>query len=281
MDTSTLTATQYAAAIERSPLVVDLDGTLVRTDTLIESFLAGLAHPLKLARAMLALRRGKAVLKAALAEIAALDPALLPYNAELLAFLREEHRDGRQLILATAADKRIALAVAKQFNSFDAVLTSDGIVNLAGPAKLAAIQTALAGRDFVYAGNEQRDLEVWRGAAGSIVVEASPRLERAAAEIAPIEGTFPRRAGRLRAFTSAMRPHQWVKNLLVFVPLVTAHAVGDRHGWAEALLAFAAFSLVASGIYLVNDLCDLAADRQHAKKCRRPFASGALPLIAG
>ncbi len=265
---------------DRRPLVVDLDGSLVRTDTLIECGVAALSRPVKLARALSALR-GRAAFKAALAEIAALDPALLPYNHELLAFLREEQKRGRPLVLATAADRRIALAVAQHLDLFDAVLSSDGVVNLAGAAKLAAIEEALGRRDFSYVGNENRDLTVWRDAASAITVDASPRLERAVARVAPIERSFPRDPARNLAILRAMRPHQWVKNLLVFVPLVTARAVGDIGGWAEAFLTFWAFSLTASGIYLINDLCDLAADRQHPQKCARPFASGVLPPQIG
>ena len=281
MSASILATEQHATSSDRRPLVVDLDGSLVKTDTLIECLVATLRHPVKLARALWALRRGKAALKAALAAITVPDPALLPYNSRLLAFLRDEQKRGRPLILATAADRRVAAAVAQHLDLFDAVLASDGVVNLAGPAKLAAIETALAGRDFAYVGNERRDLAVWRAAAGAITVGVSARLERAVARLAPIERSFRRASPWPKALLRAMRPHQWVKNLLVFVPLVTARAVGDFAGWGEALLMFAAFSLTASGIYLANDLCDLAADRQHPKKSARPFASGALPLWVG
>jgi hypothetical protein len=278
---SILSSERQAVASVSQPLVVDLDGSLVRTDTLIEGFVAALSHPLKLTRALFALRRGRAAMKAALAEIAAFDPALLPYNRELLAFLREEQKRGRPLVLATAADRTIALAVAQHLDLFDAVLASDGVVNLAGGAKLAAIEEALGRSDFSYVGNESRDLVVWRDAASAITVDASPRLLRAVSLIVPIERSFPRDPARTLALVRAMRPHQWVKNLLVFVPLVTARAVGDIGGWAEAFLTFWAFSLTASGIYLINDLCDLAADRQHPQKCARPFASGVLPPQIG
>lgn len=282
MSTSTLTTEPQTASSDSRPLVVDLDGSLVRTDTLVETILAAaLSHPLKLARALFALRRGRAALKAALAEISVPDPALLPYNEELLAFLREEQKRGRPLILATASDRRTALAIAQHLDLFDAVLASDGVVNLAGAAKLVAIAATLGSRDFAYIGNERRDLAVWRRAAAAITVDASARLERAVAEIAPIERIFRPPPGRQTALFRAMRPHQWVKNLLVFVPLVTARAVGDIGGWVSAFLMFAAFSLTASGIYLANDLCDLAADRQHPQKCGRPFASGVLPLQLG
>jgi len=278
---SILSTERQTAASGSHPLVVDLDGSLVRTDTLIEGFVAALSHPLKLARALLALWRGRAAFKAALAEIVPLDPALLPYNRELLAFLRDEQKRGRPLVLATAADRKIALAIAQHLDLFDAVLASDGGVNLAGRAKLAAIEEMLCRSDFSYVGNEGRDLIVWRDAASAITVDASPRLLRAVAQIAPIERSFSRDPARALAILRAMRPHQWVKNLLVLVPLVTARALGDIGGWGAAFLTFWAFSLTASGIYLVNDLCDLAADRQHPQKSARPFASGVLPPQIG
>jgi 4-hydroxybenzoate polyprenyltransferase len=281
VSTSALTTALHDTASDHRPLVVDLDGSLVRTDTLIENVVAALAHPLKLVRALFALRRGKAALKAALAEIVIPEPASLPYNRELLAYLRDEQQRGRPLILATAADRRVALAVAGHLDLFDAVLASDGLVNLAGESKLAAIEKAVGARDFAYVGNERRDLPVWRHAAAAVTVDAPPRLARAVAQVAPIERAFNSDADRGKALLRAMRPHQWLKNLLVFVPLVTARAIGDIAGWGEAFLALAAFSLTASGIYLVNDLCDLAADRQHPSKCTRPFACGALPLRVG
>ncbi|HVH80725.1 MAG TPA: prenyltransferase, partial [Stellaceae bacterium] len=274
-------SSKLASAAIDLPLVVDLDGSLVRTDTLFECFVAGLLHPFRLVRALWTLWHGKAALKAALAEIAVPDPALLPYNRELLAFLCNEHRRGRPLILATGADRRVAVAVAEHLDLFDVVLASDDVVNLTSEAKLAAIKKALRGGDFVYAGNERRDLAIWREAGGAITVNAPPRLERAVIQTVRIERSFSRENDQFIALVRAMRPHQWVKNLLVFVPLITARAIGDFAGWFEAALMFAGFSLTASGIYLINDLCDLAADRQHPEKCARPFANGSLPVQVG
>jgi 4-hydroxybenzoate polyprenyltransferase len=281
VSTSLFTAQQTAAVSDRPPLVVDLDGTLVRTDTLVECLVAAFRHPLRLLRALMAIRHGKARLKRELAALAELDPVLLPYNRELAAFLRDEQKAGRSLILATAADRRIALRVAQHLDLFDTVLASDGETNLAGPAKLAAIREALDGRPFVYAGNERHDLAVWREAEAAITVAAPQRVVREAAQFARLEGSISRDTKWPVALLRAMRPHQWIKNLLVFVPIVTARAIGDLHGWDEATLMFLAFSAVASGIYLVNDLCDLAADRQHPEKRSRALASGALPLHIG
>lgn len=264
----------------RRPLIVDMDGSLVRSDTSLECVLALARRPLALLRALLGAAHGRARAKQALAAAAELDPAQLPYHADLLAYLREAQTAGRVLVLATGADRRVADAVAQHLDLFDAVLASNGTVNLTGKAKLAAIR-AHVGEDFTYVGNSRQDLAVWQEATAGVCVNAPARVARAAAAATTIEHTFPAEPGWLRPLVRAIRPHQWAKNLLIFVPLVAARAIGDWHGWAAALLMFVAFCCTASGIYLVNDLCDLAADRSHPRKCRRPFASGALPLHIG
>ena len=196
------------AGLRRPVLVVDLDGTLVRTDTLIEALLAGLARPGALLRAFGALRHGRARFKQAVAEIGKFDPALLLYNEELLAYLRRERKSGRALILATAADRRIAFAVARHLDLFDAVLASDGVVNLKGKAKLAAIRSTLGEHPFVYAGNERADLAIWREADGAILVGAGAGLKRAAAAIARIEQSFDAGIAWPAALRRVTRPHQ-------------------------------------------------------------------------
>jgi 4-hydroxybenzoate polyprenyltransferase len=263
------------------PLVVDLDGSLVHTDTSLECVVALAKRPLELLRAISAWGNGRARVKQELATAAELDPALLPYNQELLSYLREQQAEGRSLVLATGADRRIATAVAQHLDLFDAVLASDGSTNLTGRAKLAAIRDSVGERPFTYVGNSRTDLAVWCEAEGAICVNARPSVARAAARVAAIESAFPREQGWLRPLLRAIRPYQWAKNLLVFVPLVAARAIGDLAGWGEAFLMFIAFCCTASGIYLINDLLDLAADRQHPNKRRRPFASGALPLEVG
>lgn len=262
------------------PLVVDLDGSLVRTDTLLECVLALAGRPLRLLRALCALRHGKARLKQELAAAANLDAKTLPYHKPLLAYLRAQQVEGRVLVLATGADRGTAQAVAQHLDLFDRVLASDGKTNLSGASKLAAIRDSI-GRPFTYVGDSRIDLKVWRGAAGGICVNARRRVARAAARATVIERAFPAETAWPAALARAMRPHQWVKNLLVFVPLVAARAVGDMAGWADALVMFLAFCCTASGFYLINDLLDLAADRRHPNKSRRPFASGAIPLHIG
>jgi hypothetical protein len=276
---TSVTIRQTASA--GGPLAVDLDGSLVHTDTSLECIAALGRQPVALFRSVSLWRYGRARVKQELAAAAELNPAHLPYNKRLLEYLREQKAAGRVIVLATGADRRVADAVAAHLDLFDAVLASDGSINLTGRAKLAAIRQLVGDKGFTYIGNSSADLAIWCEADGAICVNARPQVARAAARTTTIEHAFPRESGWLRPLLRAIRPHQWVKNLLVFVPLVTARAIGDWAGWGEALAMFVAFCCTASSIYLINDLTDLVADRQHPSKSRRPFASGALPLHVG
>ena len=271
-----------ADATHTLPLCVDLDGTLLAIDTLQE---AAVATCLRDPRTLFAipgwLAQGKARLKAALAERWDFDPALLPYHLDFLAYLQEQKARGRTLVLATAADRRIAQKIADHLGLFDDVIASDGDRNLGGAAKAAALVERFGAKGFVYAGNARADIAVWQEAAAAVVVSASSRVRLVAKTLAPVEQTFDRQGSRAYGLVRALRPYQWVKNLLVFVPLVCVAAFRDAEGWRAAAECFAAFCCIASAIYLLNDIGDLAADRGHPRKSRRPFASGAVPISWG
>ncbi|WP_295454103.1 UbiA family prenyltransferase [uncultured Thiodictyon sp.] len=262
-------------------LAIDLDGTLLRTDSLLESlFLLMRERPLALGRGVLRLARGRAAFKGWVADSARLDVAVLPLNTPLLDWLQAERAAGRRLVLATAADRRIAEAVAARVGLFDTVLATEAGRNLKGEAKAFELVERFGKDGFDYVGDSHADLPVWREARRAIVV-GGPGLERAARRVAEVERVFAPQHGRATALLRAMRPHQWVKNLLLFLPLVAAHAATDGARLLAAALAFLAFGLSASAVYLFNDLLDLAADRRHPRKCRRPFAAGDLPLAWG
>lgn len=264
------------------PMVVDLDGTLVHTDTLVESALSAFRADRYLPFRLLPwLLRGRAHLKARIAARAGLDVRALPYNAELIEYLEKERDSGRALHLATAAHRSIADSVAAHLGLFTQVFASDELVNLKSDEKARLLVEQFGVSGFVYAGDSRADIPVWRAAAAAVVVGAPPRVLRGAKAATRIEREFPRRQSRLSATLKAIRVHQWAKNLLVFVPAALSHQILQGDLLVRALVAFVAFSLVASGIYLVNDLADLEADRRHHRKRRRPFASGALPLTAG
>ncbi|HVO49235.1 MAG TPA: UbiA family prenyltransferase [Steroidobacteraceae bacterium] len=264
------------------PLCVDLDGTLIQTDLLAESLLILLKrNPFYLLLAFYWLIRGRAVLKAEVAARAIPNAAVLPYNREFLAWLRSERRDGRELWLCTAANEKQAAAVASHLGIFDGVIASDARTNLAGRRKADQLVQHFGERGFDYCGNERRDLETWSHARGAIVVSASAALERDAKGRTALFRTFAGPREHLAAVWRALRPHQWSKNVLVFVPLLAAHRATDMLVWLAGLRGFVAFCLCASAVYVVNDLLDLEADRAHPRKCRRPFAAGELSIAAG
>lgn len=261
------------------PLAVDLDGTLIRTDTLWESLAQLLRQrPLALLAVPYWWVRGRAFLKQQLAQRTKLDVRSLPFNEAFLAWLNEEKQSGRQLVLATASDRQLASAVARHTGLFDAVLASDGKTNLRDEKKLRALKEKFGERGFDYAGNSGADLEVWSGAREAIVVSANGSLIKRAGERAKVSRTFFSSGFSFKAFVRCLRPHQWSKNLIVFVPVLTAHALGNSSILIAALRTFAAFCCCASAAYLLNDLMDLEADRHHPNKRQRPFASGDLPL---
>ncbi|MDE2006714.1 MAG: UbiA family prenyltransferase [Rhodospirillales bacterium] len=261
------------------PLAVDLDGTLVRGDTLAEAALGAVARGAAPTAALALLREGRAGFKRRLAASAPPQAALLPYNETLLAYLRRQKEAGRRLILATAADRAVAEAVAAELGLFDEVIASDGHTNLKGAAKAEALAARFGPGGFAYAGDSRADLPVWERAGAAVLVNAAPSV--ADRVRVPIELRLEDRPALAPALWRAMRPYQWVKNLLVLVPLFTAHAYGDARAWRGTALAFWAFCAVASAFYLVNDLLDLPADRAHRRKRLRAFASGAAPVAAG
>lgn len=265
----------------RIPLCVDLDGTLCRSDTLFECLLLTLKRePVRLLQLPAWLLRGRATLKQELAAGADLDPERLPYHKEFVEWLRAERERGRELVLCTAADRSVAQAVADHLGLFSSVIASDGTHNLRGEAKRAELVRRYGERGYDYAGNDTTDFAVWSSARQSVVVSASNAVAARATDLAPTERRFAAASAGLLTWLKALRVHQWSKNLLVLVPFVLAYKfnIGSLEA---ALMAFLAFSLCASSVYLLNDLLDLAADRAHPRKRRRPFARGALPLSHG
>lgn len=264
-----------------TPLCVDLDGTLIRSDLLIESALALLARqPLAIFSMLAWLLRGKAYLKRQIARRVELDASSLPYNHELIEWLRGE-RSRRKVILCTASDRELASPVADHVAVFDEVIASDGQTNLSGSNKAKVLVARFGEKAFDYVGNAPVDLAVWKHARAAIVVEHSQTLSDAAAKVTTVEKRFEVPRGSLRAWAKALRVHQWIKNILVFLPLAASHRILEIGAVIPALLAFVCFGLCASSVYLTNDLLDLSSDRQHHRKRHRPFAAGTLPLIAG
>ncbi|EHK66865.1 UbiA family prenyltransferase [Achromobacter arsenitoxydans] len=264
------------------PLIIDLDGTLIKTDMLHESALRTMRdRPGALFFIPQWLAQGKAVLKKRLAGALTFDPESLPYNEELLAWLRQQKNDGRKLILCTASDDSIASAIGAHLGIFDEVMASDGNINLSGSRKADALEQRFGRGGFDYAGNSSVDLAVWRKARRAIVVNASAGLPAKAAECCEVEIVFPALRQGASVWRRVLRVHQWLKNVLLFVPFIAGHQLADMDTWLSLLVAFFSFSLCASSVYIANDLFDLESDRQHSRKRTRPFAGGVVPIWKG
>lgn len=264
------------------PLCVDLDGTLIKTDLVWESLLRLLKQkPFCFFYIIGWWLRGRAYLKAQVAARVKLDVATLPYNGPFLDFLRAEKRRGRTIILATASDRLPAQQVADYVGVFDEVLASDGKTNLRARNKGAKLAEKFGDRGFDYAGNSTVDLPVWERAHQAVVVTGNQRLIQRAEERAPLGHTFRPDQGWLNSLFRALRPHHWVKNLILFVPLVMAHRLFETRALWETVQGFMAFCLCASAVYVFNDLLDLEVDRHHPTKRLRPFAAGDLSAPFG
>lgn len=264
-----------------TPLCVDLDGTLVKSDTLVDSTLAlARQHPSLLLQLPRWLGEGKAALKRHITSSVELDVVHLPYNGELLDFLRQQHALGRPVFLATAADRALANRVADHLGIFTGVLASDGSTNLAGSNKLAAFRERF-GDNFCYIGNASPDLALLCACVQPMVANPSRSLSSSlrSSRIIPFR-TFKDHTAPQKAWLKAIRLHQWAKNVLLFLPLLLAH-MRSAGLLAGAGVAFLSFGLCASATYIINDLLDIEADRHHPRKRRRPFASGDLSAIHG
>lgn len=262
------------------PIYVDLDGTLLRTDLLWESLFQALRRKPEVILALFGwLLNGIAYTKARLAEAADIDVTSLPYRSEVVDRLKDEKALGRRLVLATGSTDSLAQAVAGHLGLFDAVLASDEATNLTSERKLARIRAEADANGFDYYGNSHHDICLFGAAVEATVVAP----DRAASQWQAQSGAERIEAAdsQVKAALHAMRPHQWIKNTLVFVPAILDHEIFHGAVLLSAFLAFLAFSLAASAIYILNDLMDLEADRKHSSKYKRPFASGRLSVPAG
>jgi 4-hydroxybenzoate polyprenyltransferase len=262
------------------PLAVDLDGSLLRTDLLHECLVVLLkAKPWLVLLLPFWLLGGKAAFKRQIARRVELEIASLPVHAELLAWLTAEKAKGRRLALASASDELLVRQFADRFAGlFDLVLGSDGSTNLAGRAKLAALQGHF-GEQFCYVGNAAPDLHIWRECRSAVIIGPVARLRRSLPSQVEVVHAFEGRGPRLKDWVKALRLRQWSKNALLFVPLLLSGKYVDAQTDLLAVAGFVVMGLLASGTYLINDLLDLPADRSHASKRSRPLAAGDIPLI--
>lgn len=270
---------RYPEVHTPTPLVVDLDNTLIRSDLLVESAFSHIGvDPKRLVSMTRALAKGKAALKAEIARSTGIDVAHLPYDERVLKIIEDAKAEGRPVYLASASNERYVGAVADHLALFDGWFASTDDMNLSSATKAKRLVEVLGEKRFDYIGNDQADIEVWSVARHCIAVHPSASVRRRLDSIDGDAVVLEPAGGRLRAWIKLLRIHQWAKNALVLVPLLTAQRF-DLGSMMSALGAFLAFSLAASAIYIVNDLVDLDADRKHPSKKRRPLAAGTVPIL--
>lgn len=260
------------------PLVLDLDGTLLYGDLLFESAAVFIRqNPLHLFLLAWWLLHGIAALKAQLA--ARINPAVdvAPFNEQLMLFARAAHQAGRPVVLATASHRALADAVAKRFPFVTDVLASTDSLNLKGHRKADALAIRYP-QGYLYAGDAIPDLAIWKRCQGAIYAGRRGSVERRLAAVAPITATYHRPHASLRTWIRTLRLHQWMKNSLVFIPLLLAGHVRDAAALATTLVGFVAMGLMASATYLINDILDVEDDRRHATKRDRAIAAGLISI---
>ena len=273
-----------APAADLTPLCIDLDGTLIRSDLLFEALVRLVtAHPVTLLRAPAALLAGRAHLKRLVMTRADLDYAHLPVREEVMALARQAHTEGRPVHLVTAADEVAAQHVADRLGIFTAVHGSRPGRNLKGQRKAAFLVDTFGSQQFDYVGDSPVDVPVWNEARHAYVVGAGAETLKRSRSGRPMTVLAPMtpEPTLLASWWKALRPHQWTKNLLVLVPLLTSGRLLDPASISWALLTCLLFSAVASGTYVANDLLDMQSDRVHPTKRHRPFAGSRIPVMQG
>lgn len=264
---------------QSNPLVVDLDGSLIHTDLTFESiFLFLKSHPRQVFFLFFWFLKGRAYFKRQLAQRISMRMDLLPYNQDVLTYLKDQKRKGRSLILATGSDILLAQEVARHLDLFDEVIASDGKINMRSHNKAQKLVSLFGEKKFGYVGNSRHDLPVWDKAMEVIAVNPPARILSNLEKTTPPSIVFKTKESVGENMIHSLRPHQLVKNLLVFLPLFASHQVTNIQLLLNTLIAFCALSLFSSATYLINDLLDLEADRSHPTKFLRPLARGVIPI---
>jgi 4-hydroxybenzoate polyprenyltransferase len=261
------------------PLVIDLDGALLKSDLQDECALQlARRDPGAVFQILYRLARGRVAFRQFIAARGVPELEGTPARGDFIAWAESEHAAGRPIVLA-AADPGVARNAAARFRFIDEVIATDGEGVAAGRTR-ADVLCERFPRGYIYAGCSLADLAVWRRASGIVLVNASGAVERQARAIGEPLAVFPRDALTFTTLRRALRAHQWAKNALVFIPLLLGGKFHDQSAWANALLGFLALNLLASSTYLVNDLWDLGDDRRHWSKRARPLAAGQLSIRA-
>ncbi len=267
-------------SVLRRPFVVDVDGSLLRTDMLFESFWNALGRaPFATILAVILTIHSRAKLKRRLAELSKIDFSLLPLNLNVVAEIMRVRAEGRPIYLASGGDEILVSQLADTTKLADHYFASNGVVDMTASNKAATLVRRFGPEGYSYLGDQMADVPVWADADQIFIVGDSPAVHQAAARLdKPV--TYIDGSWHMFDLLRSMRIYQWVKNVLMFLPILAAQRT-DVYGFLQVALAMLGFSLVASAIYIVNDLFDLESDRRHPIKRNRPYASGAVPIVVG
>ena len=262
-------------------LAVDLDGTILKSDMLHESFWSAASTSWRIPFfTIMQLFKGKAAVKDFLQKHSNIDVETLPYNEEVVNYVQRFRAAGGRTILVTASQQHFAERIAAHLQIFDEVHGSDEVINLKGSVKANYLIERFGEGNFSYIGDATADLPIWNASCKIITVNANDTLRNKTERLGIPTEHFDLKGSTWRHYMKCCRPHQWIKNLLVFLPMLAAHELSGE-AFYKSMLAFVAFSLIASGVYILNDLLDLNSDRSHPRKCQRPLASGAVPISLG
>ncbi len=264
------------------PLCIDLDGTLIYSDCFLESILKLIkTSPFTILLIPIWIMKGLVVFKNEVFSRVELNPETLPYNLELIEYIKQERALGRRTVLVTASVQSIAEKIGNYLGIFDEIYGTKQDLNLKGANKRDFLVKTFGEKQFVYAGDTTPDLKVWASASAAIVVSNDKEFIKKAEKLVPIEKLFTKEINKYKVFVKSIRVYQWIKNILIFLPLILAHKIGNQEVLFQAIFAFLAFSFTASSVYLTNDLLDLESDRLHPRKKFRPLASGDMSLKSG
>ncbi len=264
-------------------LTVDLDQTLIKTDLLYETFWSSFSNDLIIPlKALLALFKGKAYLRKLLFDSSSLNIKSLPYNKTVIEYISKHRAKGGKVALVTDLNQKIVNSIAEHLNLFNEVYSSSSLINVKGSAKVNLLEKIYGKRNFDYIGNSSKDIQIWKISNKAITLNAGKSLKSKCELINSnnLHLVDKNKKGLLVSFLKEIRPYQWIKNILIFIPLIAAQDF-DKTTLFYAFLSFFSFSITASSVYILNDLLDIKADRNHPIKCKRPFASGDLPFNLG
>lgn len=264
------------------PLTVDLDGTLIAGDTLLEACLIAVKNkPQLIFLFPFWILRGKLFFKEKVHTYAEPDYDTLQYRDDVLEFIEEEKQKGRKIVLATASSQIIADRIAEDLGIFDEVLGSGNGTNLRSEYKRAELVRRYGEKGFDYMGDSSADIAVFKSSRKAYLVEPSKKVLSATERIGNLHKVFGEKSSKAKLLIKQIRVYQWVKNLLVVLPILLAHIIPMGENLLMIATAFFSFSFIASSVYVLNDLLDLSSDRVHSRKKTRPFASGKLSLKFG